>query len=220
MYESQKRYLIVFFIVYLFTLTNVQAVKGEQPVISSRISEITEIVVNSKPSIERPQSTEFIIKVKTEILNRDDENHSITVAADCYPKVWIKAEFDNDSLELEQIIWCSDLSKIYIYPPGITEEVEGLNFYINQTGLSHLPDGNYTLHRTIPEGVQYKTEIIANSGLIKIIYHSFYYNRTEETTSENNHNIDKTNISHIIPIICFSILQGAIIAYRRKTTRK
>ncbi|NPD89636.1 MAG: hypothetical protein HGN29_13035 [Asgard group archaeon] len=218
MFKLLEKFLILIVIIQLLILSNVLAVTGNQPVIASRISEISEIAIidlNYQSS-----STLFGIKTKVEILNRAEENQTVSVGVDCYPKVLISAVFVDQLLELEQWIWCLDMSKIYSYPPGITVEYEVVQFYINQKGLSQLPDGNYTLCRPI-SGEQFPTIIIVNSGIIKIIYHSFYYNRTEEVSSDTqtpDQTTDDTNFLLTSPLVFIFLLSFLINVYKRRKT--
>ncbi|UJG43303.1 MAG: hypothetical protein K9W46_13135 [Candidatus Heimdallarchaeum endolithica] len=65
------------------------------------------------------------------------------------------------------------------YSPGITIENHSLKFYVNQTDLTYLPDGNYTLWRPINEGEELPAIIIIKSGIINITYSSFGNQETE-----------------------------------------
>jgi hypothetical protein len=216
---SQKSFTVIM-IVFLFILSNFFTVKSAQPIISSRVSEITEIAVSTSSGLDKPDSTEFEIKAVVEILNRGDENYSLTVGVDCFPKVRVNVVFVNKSLSYEQGIWCQDMSRTYIYPPGITVEPGDTSFYINQTGLTQLPDGNYTLHRAISVGKQYKTIILVNSGVMEIIYNSFYYNRTEADNPENNtDNTDETYFLLISPILFSIFVICAKTVYSKRRTK-
>ena len=155
-----------------------------------------------------------------EILNSDDENQTVSYSSDCFPKERIEGVFVNETLRLKQgPIWCMDMFTTYTYPPGITEEYGGVSFYINQRWLIMLPDGNYTLWREMP-GKDYRTIIEVESGEIKIIYKSFYYNRTEDAVTENNgktnDTTDKTNISIQLSIISIIIVTYFYVLHKNK----
>ncbi|NPD89520.1 MAG: hypothetical protein HGN29_12445 [Asgard group archaeon] len=217
MFKQLEKFLIITVMIQLLILSNVLAVTGNQPVIASRVSEVSEISVITDSGYNMPSTTFFGIETEVEILNRAKENQTVTESPDCYPKVQINAIFANQSLELVLIGICNDMSMTYSYPPGITVEYESLLFYMNQKGLTQLPDGNYTLWRPIL-GKQYITIITVNAGIIEIIYHSFYYNRTEEVSSDTLPT-DETNFSLTLPIVCISILLFASTVYSRRRSR-
>ena len=224
MYRSLRRLCLFLLLISSIVFSNILSTYGEQNVFSSRISEISEIIVKSTPSLDRPQITEFAIRTKVEILNSGEENNSYTDSCIYYPRIRINAVFVNKSLGLEQIIWCGDLVWTYTYPPGITEEIEEIAFYINQTGLTRLPDGNYTINFPLPEGKEYAAIIVVDSAEIEIIYHSFYYNRTEEIITENNNqSTEETDIMLEISLISIFVsvtLARVIAIYSRKRRDK
>jgi hypothetical protein len=210
--------VLLLFISFL-VFSNTLSANGEQPVFSSRISEISEIIVKSTSNLDKPHITEFAIRTKVEILNSGEENNSYTESCIYYPRIRINAVFVNKSLGLSQIIWCGEMVSTYTYPPGITEELEEIRFYINQTGLTQLPDGNYTIYFPLPEGKEYDAIIVVTSAEIEIIYHSFYYNRTEENITEtNDQTTEETHFFLEVSLIAFltSVLLSRVNYSRRR----
>ncbi len=169
----------LFFFVLLFPNS---LITGSTPTIASRISQITEISVTTDNSYDKPNTTLFRINVSVEILNRNTENYTVIETADYYPKIVINASFVNQTLGLEPIIISLNLGTEYIYQPAITEEYESIKFYINQTNLACLPDGNYTIIRPINTASKYvgieaaemlPTLIRVTSGITNITYANF-----------------------------------------------
>ena len=229
MFNPLEKFLIVTVMIQLLILSNVLVVIGDQPVIASRISEISEIAIIDLSY--QSSSTLFEIKTKVEILNRGEENQTITESCILDPQVFVNASFEDKSLELNSIGWCFDMFISYSYAPGITVEYEVVKFYINQTDLTQLPDGNYTLWRPIPStgvrpgnvvGEAFPTIITVNAGIITIIYHSFYYNYTEEVSSENNNTenngTDETIFSLAFSLVFIFFLSFMISVYKRRKT--
>jgi len=88
--------LIIIVMIQILIFHSVLSVKGEQPVLASRISEITEIT-SSEPD-DNPlfeNYTSFKIKAEVEILNRADENQTV-ISPDL--KLMINATLVNQSL--------------------------------------------------------------------------------------------------------------------------
>ncbi len=122
------------------------------------------------------------MNVVVEILNRESENYTVIDLSDCWPKVSINATFANQSFELEEHIMYHATVMYYDYRPGITWEYHKFDFYINQSDLSQLPDGNYTLFRPINTASSLGwvepaeillTKIEVNTGKIAIFYPEF-----------------------------------------------
>ncbi len=182
--------LMVFVLLSFILLFPVGLVLTDQPVIASRISQITEISVITDSSYDKPNNTLFRINVSVEILNRNSENFTVYENADYDPKILINASFVNQTLGLEPIIICSNAGTEYTYPPAITKEYESIKFFINQSDLSCLPDGNYTIIRPINtafnSGMGESAEILptliqVTSGIVNITYTLFDYYPTEQT---------------------------------------
>ena len=229
MFNPLEKFLIVTVMIQLLILSNVLVVIGDQPVIASRISEISEIAIIDQHY--QSSSTLFGIKTEVEILNRAEENQTTTELAEFVPKVFINASFVDKSLKLNSIVWSHDMFMRHSYAPGITVEYEFIQFFINQTGLSQLPDGNYTLWRPIntastlgyvDPGEEFTTIITVNASIITIIYHSFYYNYTEEVSSENNNTenngTDETIFSLAFSLVFIFFLSFMISVYKRRKT--
>ncbi len=222
-----EKFLIVTIIIQLFLFTNVVSVYAEQPVIASRIAVISEIsiIIYSNANYD-PNSSLFSINTMVEILNRDDKNQTVTELADCYPKVQIIASFANQSLGIVPIRICLDMGTYYSYPPGITKEYETIMFYINQTGLTQLPDGNYTLGRPIntasslgyvdPAEVLL-TNISVNADIMNIAYPNFT-NITNYTIPEN-HNTDEVSFPLAISLVIISLITYTINIFKRRRTK-
>ena len=167
-------------------------VSGDKPIIASRISEIIEVTVITDPDYYKPNTTLFRIETEVEILNRDTKNQTVVEDAVCYPKVNLNATLVNQSLEIDRISSCMDMFAMYYYQPNITVEYDFMRFYINQTCLSHLPDGNYTLWRYIEFGSAavgigtpgeiLLTSISMNSGIMNVTYSYFDNPHTNEVS--------------------------------------
>ena len=212
-----SKFLVVTLITSILIFPSVLSVSGDEPIIASRISEITEISVITDPNYNKPNTTLFSNNVTVEILNRDDENQTVTEVADCYPKVCINASFVNQSLELGPIALCDDLGTDFTYSPNITTEYEIVRFYINQSGLSQLPDGNYTLGRPINTASKYGvgepaevllTFIRVISGAINITYTNF----TIQTPPE-------VSLAFSSQLVTIFLISSAILVIKRKRTK-
>ncbi|NPD88907.1 MAG: hypothetical protein HGN29_09280 [Asgard group archaeon] len=226
-----EKLLIASILIQLLILPNVFVAIGDQPVIASRIAEISEIAIIDQNY--RSSSTLFGIKTDVEILNRGEENQTITESVELIPKIFINVSFVDKSLKLISLVWCHDMFMHYSYAPGITVEYEFIQFHINQTDLTQLPDGNYTLWRPIPIntdvrlgnviGEAFPTVINVDGGILTIIYHSFYYTYPEEVNTESNNTenngTDETNFSLAFPLVCISILSYASTVYSRRRSR-
>ncbi|MHA1220046.1 MAG: hypothetical protein ACTSO5_15405 [Candidatus Heimdallarchaeaceae archaeon] len=193
-------------LIHFIVISSTVLVSGYQPVITSRISEVSEIAVIADPYND-PNATLFGITVTVEILNRAEENQTVIELSDFFPKVFINATLTNQSLEFEFLAYAHATIMIYYYQPGITVEHSYVRFYINQTGLSKLPDGNYTLWRPINTAyiinnittTKLPTIITMNSGVMNINYTNF----TNYTPTQTN--TDKVSLSFTIPIITLLI---------------
>ncbi len=147
--KSKKKILIGITVIQLLLFSNIIQANGVIPVIASRISKISEIKVDDDLRYLRPNHTLFSFDAEVEILNRDDENQTVTEVGDFDPKVRICASLVNQSIEMIQEVSYFTGWNDFTYSPGITTEYEPIRVYINQSGLPHLPDGNYTLDRPI-----------------------------------------------------------------------
>ena len=187
-----RKFLITSVIIGIVVFPSELMVSGEKPVIASRVSEIIDVTVIIDPDYYKPNNTLFGIETEVEILNRDTKNQTVVEAAICYPKVNLNATLVNQSLEIDRISSCMDMFAIYYYQPNITVEYDFMRFYINQTGLSHLPDGNYTLWRYIEygsaavgigtPGEMLLTFISMDSGNMNVAYSYFDNPHTNEVS--------------------------------------
>lgn len=217
MNKKLGKFLVITLIIYTLFLPSVLSVKGEESIIASRISEISEISVIHDSGYNKPNTTLFGITVTVEILNKDAENQTVTESSDYYPKVFINASLENQSLEFERIGLAHATVMRYTYQPGITVEYDYVMFYINQTDLAQLPDGNYTLGRPINTASQWLnitagevllTTIKVTSGEVNITYMDFDYNPTEVTS-----------FSFIFPIVFLSLFSLMVSIYiKRKSS--
>ena len=194
---------------------------GDKPVIASRISEIIEVTVITDPDYYKPNTTLFRIETEVEILNRDTKNQTVVEDAICYPKVNLNATLVNQSLEIDRMGSCMDMFAMYYYQPNITVEYDFMRFYINQAGLSHLPDGNYTLWRYIEFGSAVVdgtpgeillTFISMNSGIMNVTYSYF-----------DNPHINGTSLTNMFPLfipIAFLAIFSQIAAIYKKRKHK
>ncbi len=217
MLKSMKKNLIVLIMLQLLLFSNAFSVHGEIPVIASRVSVITEISVIIYSGDINPNKTLFSIDVVVEILNRDDENQTVIDLADIVPKVYINASFVNQSLEIEPINMYHSIGMEYNYLPGITREYETLEFYINQSSLTQLPDGNYSLFR--PTNTASKlgyvdpaeillTNITVTSGTMTFSYPDFVIYSIPEVNSELT-----------ITLAVAFLISCAILVVRRRRTK-
>ena len=213
----KKKILIGIIIIQLLLFSNMIQANGDIPVIASRISKISEIKVGDDPDLLGPNHTHFSFDVEVEILNRDDENQTVTEAADCDPKVRIYASLVNQSIEMIALRSCASEFTDFTYSPGITIEYEPINVYINQSGLSHLPDGNYTLDRPINAAYKYgvgePAEVLLTffqiiSGIINITYTNFTVLTLPEETS-----------AFSIQLTIMFLISIIILVVRRKRTK-
>jgi len=187
-----RKFLITSVIICVVVFPSELVVSGDKPVIASRVSEIIDVTVITDPDYYKPNTTSFGIETDVEILNRDTKNQTVVEAADCYPKVNLNATLVDQSLEIERISSCMDMFTVYSYQPNITFEYDFMMFYINQTGLSYLPDGNYTLWRYIEygsaavgigtPGEMLLTFVSMNSGIMNITYNYFDNPHTNEVS--------------------------------------
>ena len=194
-------------------------VSGDKPVIASRISEIIDVSVITDPDYYKPNNTVFGIETEVEILNRDTKNQTVVEAADCYPKVNLNATLVDQSLEIDRISYCMDMFTMYYYQPNITVEYDLMMFYINQTGLSYLPDGNYTLWRYIRYGSAIDiygtpgeillTFISMNSGIMNVTY-SYFDNPHTNGTSLT------TTFPLMFPIAFLAIFSQIAAIYKKR----
>jgi len=222
------KFLITSVIMCIVVFPGETLVSGEKPVIASRISEIIDVTVITDPDYYKPNTTLFGIDSEVEILNRDNETQTVIEQADCYPKVDLNATLVDQSLEIERIGACMDMFTWYYYQPNITVEYDLMMFYINQTGLSHLPDGNYTLWRYIEygspaAGIGTPGEILLtfinmNSGIMNVTYSYF---------DDNPHTIpSKINVtgatgltivlSSLLSLVFYSIVLKTRICKKRR----
>lgn len=212
-----SKFLVITLIISTLIFPSALSVTGDVSIIASRISEITEISVITGPESNKPNTTLFGINVTVEILNRDDENQTVVECADCYPKVCINASFVNQSLEMSPIAMCMNSVTYFTYPPSITTEYEVITFYINQSGLSQLPDGNYTLGRPINTASKYGagepaeellTTIQIIAGAINITYPNF-----------TNQTLPEVSLAFTTQFVVIALLSSAIFVVRRKRTK-
>jgi len=88
----------------------------------------------------------------------------------------------------------------------ITIENHSIKVYINQTNLTQLPDGNYTLWRPIDNGEELPMIIRMKSGIMNITYSSF-----------DNQETDKVSLLLIFLLVLFiSLFSYVIIVYIRR----
>lgn len=186
------KFLTISLIVLTLLLPCTIVVEGEESTIASRISEISEVSVLHNSYFSEPNTTLFGINVTVEILNKEAENQTVTEISDYIPKVFINASLENQSLEFERLGYVHSTVMKYTYQPGITVEYSYVVFYINQTDLDQLPNGNYTLWRPINTAYQWlnttKAEVLmtiitVTSGVLNITSMDFDYNPTEVTST-------------------------------------
>ncbi|MCE7739021.1 MAG: hypothetical protein GPJ50_06560 [Candidatus Heimdallarchaeota archaeon] len=213
-YKLLRKFLITSVIICIVVFPSELVVSGEKPVIASRISEIIEVAVITDPDYYKPNATLFGIETEVEILNRDTKNQTVVEVAICYPKVHFKATLVDQSLEIERISSCLDMSAMYSYQPNITVEYDFMRFYINQTGLSHLPDGNYTLNRYIEygsstvngtPGEMLLTYISMNSGIMNVTYNYF-----------DNPHTNEVSLTVMFPIAFLAITSQIAAIYKKR----
>jgi hypothetical protein len=212
-----EKSLIVLIILQLLLFSNALSVHGELPVIASRVSVITEISVILYSGDIHPNKTLFSIDVVVEILNRDDEDQTVIDLDDCYPKAYINASFANQSLVIEPIGLCLNEGMFYNYRPGITREYETTEFYINQSSLTQLPDGNYSLLRPINTASKLGyvdpaeillTNITVTSGTMNFSYPYFEIYSIPEISTELT----------ITLAVAFLLSCAILVVRRRRTT--
>lgn len=210
------KFLTISLIVLTLLLTYTMVVEGEESTIASRISEISEVSVLHNSYFSEPNTTLFGINVTVEILNKEAENQTVTEISDYIPKVFINASLENQSLEFEQLGYVHSTVMKYTYQLGITVEYSYVLFYINQTDLDQLPNGNYTLWRPINTAYQWlnttKAEVLmtiitVTSGVLNITYMDFDYNPTEVTST--------SFMTPIVFFLLFSLMVASNI--RRKS---
>ncbi|MCE7739803.1 MAG: hypothetical protein KAU62_13740 [Candidatus Heimdallarchaeota archaeon] len=210
------KFLTISLIVLTLLLPYTMVVEGEESTIASRISEISEVSVLHNSYFSEPNTTLFDINVTVEILNKEAENQTVTEISDYIPKVFINASLENQSLEFERLGYVHSTVMKYTYQPGITVEYSYVVFYINQTDLDQLPNGNYTLWRPINTAYQWlnttKAEVLmtiitVTSGVLNITYMDFDYNPTEVTST--------SFMTPIVFFLLFSLMVASNI--RRKS---
>lgn len=201
MYKFLKSYFIMIGIITLIMVPSMVVATGEEPVLTSRISEITEIT-NSLDS-DNPDYfanyTKFRITTEVEILNQADKNQTI-IAPDL--KLWINASFVNHSLKLELDTMGVGMIYYETFSPGITVETHAVSAFVNQTCLTQLPDGNYTLWRRI-EGEELLTTISVTSGTMNITYSSFDFQPTDEVKFPSIFSLAFISLSSYVVIVFF-----------------
>ncbi len=186
---SVKKITITLVLFQLLILSNIASVEGEYTIVSSRVSLISDISINSFPSIIRPNTTQFSLNATVEVLNRDDQNRTV-IEPNTIPYVFLNVSLVNQSLELEVYAFDSGSVESRSFIPGITVEVHPMIFYVNQTDLPYLPDGNYTFWRPInietpfyntTPGDAYEAILRMSSGEMNITYIPFDYTIPEYT---------------------------------------
>lgn len=210
------KFLVITLIVHTLFLPSVLSVSGDLPVIISRISEVREFAVITD-LYNKPNSTLFGIGVTVEILNRAEENQTVVELSDFYPKVFINATLSNQTLVIDPLMIAHATIMRYSYVPEITVEHSYVKFYINQSGLTQPPDGNYTLWRPINTGyivnnittLELPTLIKMNSGIRNVTYIEFDYYPTEQT-----------NVSFALPLLSILLICTVIFAIRKKNSNK
>ena len=130
MNKEASKFLTISLVVCILMFPYGVFVKGEQPTIASRISEISEISIIQDSDLNEPNTTLFGINVTVEILNKAAENQTVTELNDYFPMVFINASFENQSLELERFGYVHPTIMKYTYQPGITVENSYIMFYI------------------------------------------------------------------------------------------
>ncbi|MCE7747790.1 MAG: hypothetical protein GPJ51_05295 [Candidatus Heimdallarchaeota archaeon] len=208
------KFLTISLIVLTLLFPYTMVVEGEESTIASRISEISEVSVLHNSYFSEPNTTLFGINVTVEILNKEAENQTVTEISDYIPKVFINASLENQSLEFERLGYVHSTVMKYTYQPSITVEYSYVVFYINQTDLPYLPNGNYTLWRPINTAYQWlnttKAEVLmtiitVTSGVLNITYPSFNYGPTDNVT-----------FSSISSLVFLSLCLYPIIRFRRR----
>ena len=206
--------MITSVIICMIVFPSELVVSGDKPVIASRISEIIDVSVLTEPDYYKPNTTLFGIETEVEILNRDTKNQTVVEVADCYPKVNLNATLVDQSLEIDRISICLDMFTMYYYQPNITVEYDFMMFYINQTGLSYLPDGNYTLWRYIEfgsavvdgtPGEMLLTIINMSSGIMNVTYSYF-----------NNPHTNEVSSTVMFPIVFLTIFSQITAVYKKR----
>ncbi|MHA1400473.1 MAG: hypothetical protein ACTSQE_09000, partial [Candidatus Heimdallarchaeaceae archaeon] len=139
----------------------------------------------------------FKIKAEVEILNRADENQTV-ISPDL--KLMINATLVNQSFKLVVEAMGPCMITYDTYSPGITIENHSIKVYINQTDLTQLPDGNYTLWRPINAGEELPTIIRIKSGIMNITYSSF-----------DNQETDKVSLSLTFSLVVISLFSYVIV---------
>jgi len=214
MIEKSVKFLVIGIFIPILVFPSILSAHVYLPLVASRVSKINEIVVVPNPDFHVPNVTFYGIDVDVEILNRADENQTVVELAILDPKVFIEVKFVNQSLEFEAIAIGFTQIKRYSYQSGITAENDYVVFYINQSNMTQLPDGNYTLYRPIfwesPElsivtGETLQTNITVTSGIVNITYANFNYQST-----------DNVSFSNISSLVILSLCLYPIIRFRRR----
>lgn len=226
MNKSLEKFLTVIIIIQMLLLP-ILSIDGVQSVIASRVSEIIEVTPDVSGPYQ-PDSTLFGIEVEVEILNRDNENQTVIELTDLNSDVFINASFVNQSLHIDQLSYGAAIITRYSYQPGIAVEFDLVKFYINQSGLSQLPDGNYTLWRpifieiasgNITAGETLLTIFSMTAGVMKITYSSFDYQPTDENQNTDGQPSDEVNLQLLVPLVFILLLSYVSVIYRRKKSR-
>lgn len=230
MIKSSNKFLTIT-LIFQILLLPISSVNGYQPVIDSRVSKINEITPNISGPYQ-PNSTLFGIEVEVEILNRDNKSQTVIELTDLNSYAFINASFVNQSLQLDLLSYGAAIIRQYSYKPGITTEYNLMKFYINQSGLTYLPDGNYTLWRpilfinssgNITEGESLSTIISINDGNMNITYGSFNYQVPIEDDNNldiNDQTTETINSPFTESLLIISLLSCVIVIWRKKTKMK
>ncbi len=178
MTSNQFNFIVILVLLSSLFVCPLTVIGEDIPIIASRISDVTEISIIDDIDLNKPNNTLFRINTTVEILNRCSENYTVYENADYYPKIVIGASFVNKSLDLEPRIISFDMGVDYTYAPALTTEYESLLFYINQSDLSYLPDGNYTVLRPISTLYPSNSELLpvqfqVSSGVAYYVYANF-----------------------------------------------
>ncbi|MHA1686054.1 MAG: hypothetical protein ACTSYD_06545 [Candidatus Heimdallarchaeaceae archaeon] len=196
----------------ILLLANSSNLKGYQPIISSRVSEILEIT-SLQENLENKSL--FNIKVEVEILNRAATNQTVVELSDVQPKTIINASLADSTLQLEQISYAHATIMRYTYQPGITTETSLIEFYINKSGITQLPDGNYTLWRPINTAYPFINETTAEA---KLTFLTVKDGEIEVTYPDFNWEPVKTNKIpyELLTPLGIGVIIGTIVYLRRR----
>ena len=227
MKKSFEKFLTITLIFQILFLP-ISSTSGYHSIITTRVSKINEIIPNVSGPYQ-PNSTLFGIEVEVEILNQNDENQTIIELTDLNSDVLINASFVNQTLQLDQLLYGAAVITQYYYKLGITVECDLVKFYINQSCLSQLPDGNYTLWRpillkdssgNITEGESLSTIISIHDGIMNTTYSSFDYQPIDDNSNIDNQPSDTTDLPFAEFLLTVSLLSFVIVICRKKSTMK